>query len=66
MRYALGFRDDGWLIVDREDGRIAVFAGCAMTGLSRDEAETMLGLINWVEQASASASRTGNEALVRR
>jgi hypothetical protein len=57
MRYALGFRDDGWLIVDRDDGRIAVFAGCPMKALSRDEAETMLGLIVWIDEASARARR---------
>ena len=62
MRYVLGFRDDGWLIVDRDDGRIAVFAGCPMTALSRDEAETMIGLIGWVEQALARAAERGRAA----
>lgn len=52
MRYVLGMRDDGWLIVDRDAARIAKFAGCELKGLSREEAETMIDLLTAIERAT--------------
>ena len=50
MRYRLGMKDDGWLVVDAEHRQIAEFGGIKLDGLSAEEAHVMLGLVEAVDR----------------
>jgi hypothetical protein len=45
MRYRLGMKDDGWLVVDTERRRVARYGGLKLEGLTPEEAHVMLGLV---------------------
>ena len=50
MRYRLGMKDDGWLVVDAQRRRVAFFGGCKLEGLSADEAHVMVGMLEAYER----------------
>ena len=52
MRYRLGMKDDGWLVVDTERRRVAHFGGLRLESLSAEEAHVMLGLIEAYDRAA--------------
>ena len=54
MRYRLGMKDDGWLVVDTERRRVAHFGGLKLDGLSAEEAHVMLGLIEAYDRGIAA------------
>ena len=45
MRYELGLRDDGWLVVDTVGRCVAEYGGIELDRLTQDEAQTMVGLL---------------------
>ena len=45
MRYRLGIKDDGWLVVDTERRRVAQYGGLKLDGLTAEEAHVMLGIV---------------------
>jgi hypothetical protein len=54
MRYRLGMKDDGWLVVDTERRRVAHFGGLRLESLSPEEAHVMLGLIEAYDRGVAA------------
>ena len=54
MRYRLGMKDDGWLVVDTERRRVAAFGGLKLEGLSAEEAHVMLGLVEAFDRGIAA------------
>ncbi|NNM72762.1 hypothetical protein [Enterovirga aerilata] len=63
MRYRLGMKDDGWLVVDTERRRVAHFGGLKLEGLSPEEAHVMLGLAEAYDRGLASEDDTGSGAI---
>ena len=59
MRYRLGMKDDGWLVVDTERRRVAHYGGLKLDGLSAEEAHVMLGLAEAVERGTDAEGRPG-------
>jgi hypothetical protein len=53
MRYRLGMKDDGWLVVDTERRRVAHFGGLKLDGLTPEEAHVMLGLVEACDRGAA-------------
>jgi hypothetical protein len=53
MRYRLGMKDDGWLVVDTERRRVAHFGGLKLYGLTPEEAHVMLGLVEAYDRGAA-------------
>ena len=53
MRYRLGMKDDGWLVVDTERRRVAHFGGLKLDGLTPEEAHVMLGLVEAYDRGAA-------------
>jgi hypothetical protein len=56
MRYKLGMRDDGWLVIDTASQRVASFGGCILQALSVEEAHLMLGMLQSQDRALAALS----------
>ena len=54
MRYRLGMKDDGWLVVDTERRRVASFGGLKLEALSAEEAHVMLGLVEAYDRGIAA------------
>ena len=54
MRYRLGMKDDGWLVVDTERRRVALFGGLRLDSLSAEEAHVMLGLAEAYDRGFAA------------
>jgi hypothetical protein len=52
MRYRLGMKDDGWLVVDTDNRRVAHFGGLRLDRLSAEEAHVMLGLMEALDRAA--------------
>ena len=45
MRYQLGLRDDGWVVVDPDSRAICAFGGLQLFGLTVEEAHVMMDLL---------------------
>ena len=56
MRYRLGMKDDGWLVVDTERRRVAQFGGLKLEGLSAEEAHIGLGLMEAFDRGVATGA----------
>lgn len=56
MRYKLGMRDDGWLVIDTDSQRVAAFGGCVLQALSVEEAHLMLDMLQSQDRALAALS----------
>lgn len=54
MRYRLGMRDDGWLVVDTDGMCVAEYGGMKLDGLSAEEAHVMLGFAEAVERGTGA------------
>ena len=58
MRYRLGMKDDGWLVVDTDNRRVAHFGGLRLDRLSAEEAHVMLGLMEALDRAAEAEHDT--------
>ncbi len=56
MRYALGSRDDGWLIADPITLDVVKFAGCELKGLTHEEAEIMAEMLADIDASKVAVS----------
>jgi hypothetical protein len=54
MRYKLGMKDDGWLVVDTERRRVARFGDLKLERLTAEEAHVMLGLVEAYDRGVAA------------
>ena len=64
MRYRLGMKDDGWLVVDTERRRVAHFGGLKLDGLSAEEAHVMLGLLEAYDRGVAAEAGLPSPAFI--
>ena len=64
MRYRLGMKDDGWLVVDTERRRVAHFGGLRLDGLTPEEAHVMLGLIEAYDRGAAGEADSPGAPLI--
>jgi hypothetical protein len=58
MRYRLGMKDDGWLVVDTEHRRVARYGGLKLEGLSAEEAHVMVGLVEAYDRGTDGSDVT--------